>query len=79
MQISSANSGPICDEQDIFGKLPLSGAHMLELGCGKGEYTVKLAQHFPDINFVGIDIKGSRMWKGAWGKDTGGLACDPPV
>lgn len=38
---------------------------ILELGCGKGEYTVKLATHFPDINFIGIDIKGSRMWKGA--------------
>lgn len=38
---------------------------VLELGCGKGEYTVKLAQHFPEINFIGIDIKGSRMWKGA--------------
>ncbi len=38
---------------------------ILELGCGKGEYTVKLAQHFPEFNFIGIDIKGSRMWKGA--------------
>lgn len=38
---------------------------ILELGCGKGEYTVKLAQHFPECNFIGIDIKGSRMWKGA--------------
>jgi tRNA (guanine-N7-)-methyltransferase len=38
---------------------------VLELGCGKGEYTVKLAHHFPDFNFIGIDIKGSRMWKGA--------------
>jgi tRNA (guanine-N7-)-methyltransferase len=38
---------------------------ILELGCGKGEYTVKLANYFPDFNFIGIDIKGSRMWKGA--------------
>jgi tRNA (guanine-N7-)-methyltransferase len=38
---------------------------VLELGCGKGEYTVKLAQHYPDMNFIGVDIKGSRMWKGA--------------
>lgn len=38
---------------------------ILELGCGKGEYTVKLATKFPDINFIGVDIKGSRMWKGA--------------
>lgn len=38
---------------------------ILELGCGKGEYTVGLARFFPGINFIGIDIKGSRMWKGA--------------
>jgi tRNA (guanine-N7-)-methyltransferase len=38
---------------------------VLELGCGKGEYTVGLAQHFPWVNFVGIDIKGARMWRGA--------------
>lgn len=38
---------------------------ILELGCGKGEYTVKLAAKFPEINFIGVDIKGSRMWKGA--------------
>jgi len=38
---------------------------VLELGCGKGEYTVRLAQHFPDCNFLGLDIKGSRMWTGA--------------
>lgn len=38
---------------------------VLELGCGKGEYTVGLARLFPEMNFIGIDIKGSRMWKGA--------------
>lgn len=38
---------------------------VLELGCGKGEYTVGLAIKFPDKNFIGIDIKGSRMWTGA--------------
>jgi len=37
----------------------------LELGCGKGEYTVGLAEKYPERNFIGIDIKGSRMWKGA--------------
>ncbi|MDE6825847.1 MAG: tRNA (guanosine(46)-N7)-methyltransferase TrmB, partial [Paramuribaculum sp.] len=37
----------------------------LELGCGKGEYTVGLARRFPDRNFIGIDIKGARMWTGA--------------
>lgn len=37
----------------------------LELGCGKGEYTVALARKYPDRNFIGIDIKGSRFWRGA--------------
>jgi tRNA (guanine-N7-)-methyltransferase len=38
---------------------------VLELGCGKGEYTVELANIFPSKNFIGIDIKGARMWTGA--------------
>jgi tRNA (guanine-N7-)-methyltransferase len=38
---------------------------ILELGCGKGEYTVGLAGLFPDSNFIGVDIKGARMWRGA--------------
>ena len=38
---------------------------ILELGCGKGEYSVGLAARFPDKNFVGIDIKGARFWRGA--------------
>ncbi|MDE7448691.1 MAG: tRNA (guanosine(46)-N7)-methyltransferase TrmB [Paramuribaculum sp.] len=38
---------------------------VLELGCGKGEYTVGLARRFPDKNFIGVDIKGARMWTGA--------------
>lgn len=38
---------------------------ILELGCGRGEYTVGMARQFPDNNFIGIDIKGSRMWYGA--------------
>jgi len=38
---------------------------ILELGCGKGEYTVGLAKKFPEKNFIGIDIKGARMWRGA--------------
>ena len=41
------------------------GPVVLELGCGKGEYTVGLAERFPDKNFIGIDIKGARMWTGA--------------
>jgi len=38
---------------------------VLELGCGKGEYTVDLAEKNPQINFIGVDIKGARLWKGA--------------
>lgn len=38
---------------------------VLELGCGRGEYTVGLGRLFPDKNFIGVDIKGSRMWTGA--------------
>jgi len=38
---------------------------VLELACGKGEYTTGLADIFPGINFIGIDIKGSRLWRGA--------------
>lgn len=65
------------DFEDIFHKdHPLKGnwanQHfgnsnpvMLELGCGRGEYTVDLARANPEKNFIGIDIKGSRMWRGA--------------
>lgn len=38
---------------------------VLELACGRGEYTLALADHFPAQNFVGVDIKGARIWKGA--------------
>ena len=38
---------------------------VLELGCGKGEYTVGLAERYPNKNFIGIDIKGARFWRGA--------------
>ncbi len=38
---------------------------VLELGCGKGEYTVGLAELYPEKNFIGIDIKGARFWRGA--------------
>ena len=38
---------------------------VLELGCGKGEYTLALAKEFPNINVIGIDIKGARLWRGA--------------
>ncbi len=46
----------------VFGnKAPIT----LELACGKGEYTLALAKKFPGKNFIGIDIKGARMWRGA--------------
>jgi tRNA (guanine-N7-)-methyltransferase len=38
---------------------------VVELGCGKGEYSVGLAQKYPQKNFLGIDVKGARMWQGA--------------
>lgn len=41
------------------------GALTLELGCGKGEYTIGLSELYPQRNFVGVDIKGARLWKGA--------------
>jgi tRNA (guanine-N7-)-methyltransferase len=38
---------------------------VLELGCGKGEFTVGLADRFPEKNYIGMDVKGARMWRGA--------------
>lgn len=49
------------NEQCFHNDHPL----VLELGCGHGEYTVGLAQRFPDKNHIGLDIKGARMWTGA--------------
>ena len=46
---------------------------VLELGCGKGEYTVALARLNPDCNYIGIDIKGARMWTGAKASNEMGL------
>lgn len=47
---------------DFFGN---DNPIVLELGCGKGEYTVGLAKRYPYKNFIGIDIKGARFWRGA--------------
>ena len=47
---------------DMFGN---SNPIVLELGCGKGDYTIALALRHPEINFIGVDIKGARLWKGA--------------
>lgn len=49
------------DQKFFFNQNPI----ILEVGCGKGEYTVGLASAFPDQNFVGVDIKGNRLWTGA--------------
>lgn len=63
--------------EDIFGKDHHLKGHwnndffgngnpiVLELGCGRGEYTVALARKNPDRNYIGVDIKGARMWRGA--------------
>ncbi|MDR0224198.1 tRNA (guanosine(46)-N7)-methyltransferase TrmB [Myroides sp. TSA_177.3] len=62
--------------EEMIAKLPQKGKWasevfknnnpiVLELGCGKGEYTVELARRFPNMNFIGIDIKGARFWRGA--------------
>lgn len=48
--------------EDFFGN---GNPIVLELGCGRGEYTVGLGRLFPDKNFIGVDIKGARMWTGA--------------
>lgn len=51
---------------NLSGRQPDKGRPMiLELGCGKGEYTIGLAQKNPDKDYVGVDIKGARLWKGA--------------
>lgn len=46
---------------------------IVELGCGRGEYTTSLARMFPERNFIGVDIKGARMWTGATEALRGGL------
>lgn len=62
--------------EEMIAKLPQKGKWasevfknnnpiVLELGCGKGEYTVELARRYPNTNFIGIDIKGARFWRGA--------------
>ncbi len=48
--------------KEVFGN---NNPIVLELGCGKGEYSVNLAQKHPHKNFIGIDIKGARIWRGA--------------
>ncbi len=47
---------------EMFGN---EKAIILELGCGRGEYTLSLGTKYPDKNFIGIDIKGNRLWRGS--------------
>ena len=47
---------------------------VVELGCGKGEYSVGLSRKFPKKNFLGIDVKGARMWKGASDANNEGIS-----
>ena len=49
------------NEQYFHNQNPI----VLELGCGKGDYTIALAERHPELNFIGVDIKGARLWKGA--------------
>lgn len=51
-----------CWSRDFFGN---GNPIVLEIGCGKGEYTLELARRCPSVNFIGIDIKGARLWRGA--------------
>ncbi|HQU99906.1 MAG: tRNA (guanosine(46)-N7)-methyltransferase TrmB [Bacteroidia bacterium] len=56
---------------EVFGnKNPI----VIELGCGRGEYTIGLAKANPDKNFIGIDIKGARLWRGAKTANDAGMA-----
>ena len=48
--------------KEVFGN---DNPIVLELGCGKGEYSVALGKEFPEKNFIGVDIKGARLWRGA--------------
>jgi len=47
---------------------------VVELGCGKGEYSLGLAKKYPEKNFLGIDVKGARMWKGASDANNEGIS-----
>ena len=57
---------PIFRMRSLWGREYFGNDHpvILELGCGKGEYTVGLAKKYQERNFIGIDIKGARLWRG---------------
>ena len=63
-----ADSGPLNVENNKQSEsdcIPERKSIVLELGCGKGEYTIALAERNPERNYIGVDIKGARLWKGA--------------
>ena len=66
MSFSQIRDGQECEMKgrwrEYFGN---DNPVVLELGCGRGEYTVALGRRFPDKNYIGIDIKGARLWAGA--------------
>ena len=63
----SLREGNLFEMKGKWNELFFKNEHpiVLELGCGKGEYTVGLGQLYPDKNFIGVDIKGARLWTGA--------------
>lgn len=63
----SLREGNVFEMKGKWNELFFKNDHpiILELGCGKGEYTVGLGQLYPDKNFIGVDIKGARLWTGA--------------
>ena len=63
----SGKDGIAVQLKGIWSKQHFQNDHplVLELACGKGDYTLGLARRFPDKNFIGVDIKGARIWKGA--------------
>lgn len=71
---NEANPNVVQEGKDIFEKIKGNWNKLqfqndnpivVELACGRGEFTVGLARVYPDQNFIGVDIKGSRIWKGS--------------
>jgi len=68
--IHHPRKGPEISDLELKGRWNLdffknNNPNVAELGCGKGEYTVGMAERFPDKNFIGLDLKGNRIWRGA--------------
>ena len=65
-QLVGVNGAPV-DLKGKWAELHFKNDHpiVLELACGRGEYTLGLARQYPQLNFIGVDIKGARIWKGA--------------